>query len=107
MNEEKINHIVEQYKKKKEREYNNYHNVNKFNDDYIIKNKERAKAHYDLHSEQRKLKYKETSDFVKARSSYNYYKKTNNLSKFREKFPDKVKILSDMGIIKGVIVDFN
>jgi len=107
MDEEKINHIIQQYKLKKEREYNNYHNVNKLNVDYMVKNKERAKAHYDAHSEDRKVKYKETADFVKARSSYNYYKKTNNLVKFREKFPEKVKILTDMGILKGVVLDFN
>ena len=107
MDEEKINHIIQQYKLKKEREYNNYHNINKLNEDYMIKNKERAKAHYELHSDDRKNKYKDNAEFVKARSSYNYYKKNNNLSKFREKFPDKVKLLTDMGIIKGVTVDFN
>mgnify|MGYP003678939153 CR=1 FL=1 len=107
MDEEKINHIIEQYKKKKEREYNNYHTVNKLNDDYMVKNKERAKAHYDLHSDDRKIKYKDNSEFIKARSSYNYYKKTNNLSKFIDKFPERVKILTDVGILKGIVVDFN
>lgn len=107
MDEEKINHIIEQYKLKKEREYNNYHNVYKLNEDYMIKNKERAKAHYELNSDKRKSTYKENSEFVKARSSFNYYKKTNNIAKFKEKFPERVKLLSEVGILKGIVIDFN
>tara|TARA_R110000796_G_scaffold142248_2_gene258777 strand:- start:508 stop:831 length:324 start_codon:yes stop_codon:yes gene_type:complete len=107
MDEEKINHIIQQYKLKKEREYNNYHNVNKLNEDYMIKNKERAKAHYDLHSDDRKLKYKETAEISKAKSSYNYYKKTNNIQKFRDKFPEREKLLTDIGILKGITINFD
>jgi len=107
MEENQINHIIEQYKKKKDREYNNYHNVYKHSDEYMNKNRERAKIHYNKNIDKRKLSYEQNKELVKARSSYNYYKKINNISKFKEKYPDRVKILNDIGILKGIVVNFD
>ena len=41
--------------------------------------------------------YQENKEFVKARSLYNYYKKNNNLDKFKEKHECKCKILIEKG----------
>lgn len=102
MNEETINRVILQYKKKKEKEYNNYHNKNKLDPVYMQKNKERAKAHYDKNKDKRKESYEKNKDLVKARSSYYYYLKNNKLDTFKVKFPHHVEILKKYNIIKGV-----
>lgn len=102
MDEETINRVILQYKKKKEKEYNNYHNKNKLDPEYMKKNKERAKLHYDLNKENRKESYKNNKDLVKARSSFYYYKKNNKLDTFKDKFPNHVNTLIKYNIIKGL-----
>ncbi len=102
MDEEAINRVILQYKKKKEKEYNNYHNKNKLNPEYMQKNKERAKNHYNLNKENRKDSYNNNKELVKARSSFYYYKKNNKLDKFKEKFPHHVETLIKYNIIKGL-----
>ena len=102
MNEETINRVILQYKKKKEKEYNNYHNKNKLDPDYMQKNKDRAKNHYNLNKEKRKESYSQNKDLVKARSSYYYYLKNNKIDTFKSKFPHHVELLRKYNTIKGV-----
>lgn len=104
MEEKQIQKIIEQFKKKKANEYYNYHNKYKLDEKYMIKNKQRAKEHYDNNKEKRANEYSRNKEFLKARSSYNYYKKTNNLDKFQKKFPDRVKLLKEHANLTGVVV---
>lgn len=101
MNEETINRVILQYKKKKEKEYNNYHDKNKLDPDYMQKNKDRAKNHYNLNKDKRKESYSQNKELVKARSSFYYYKKNNKLDTFKEKFPHHVELLIKYNTIKG------
>ena len=101
MNEAEINRVINQYKKKKEKEYNNYHDKNKLDTDYMQKNKERARNHYNLNKEKRKEWYGQNKDLVKARSSYYYYLKNNKIDTFKVKFPHHVEVLKKYNIIKG------
>ena len=102
MDENSINRVIMQYKKKKEKEYNNYHNKNKLDPDYMAKNKERAKKHYNLNKDNRKESYNKNKDFIKARSSFYYYKKNNKLDVFKDKYPEHVEVLIKYNTLKGI-----
>jgi len=100
LTDEHINKILESYKKKREREIKYYHEVKKHNEDYMKKNRERAKKHYQNgYKEKKKEYYENNKDIMKAKSSYNYYKKINNIDKFKDKHKEKYNLLVDKGLI--------
>jgi hypothetical protein len=97
-----IARVLTNYKNKRIRENNYYHNVTKDKDEFKIKNRERAKAHYNNgYKDKKKENYANNRDLIKTKSLYNYYKKTDNIDKFKEKHQDKY----DMLVEKGVIVE--
>jgi hypothetical protein len=104
MEEQLIKKAIEQYKKKKANEYFNYHNKYKLSEEFMQKNKERANKHYHENKDKSKLRYENNKEFVKARSSYNYYKKNDKLDVFKSKFPDRVKILKEHANLAGAVV---
>ena len=89
-----INKIVEQYKKTRERERVYYHEVKKTDVNFMNKNRERAKTHYNNNKEKRKEEYADKNEFYKCKSLYYYYKRKDKKDVFMEKFPDKVQILN-------------
>jgi hypothetical protein len=98
--EEQINKILTTYKNKRERENKYYHEVTKTKDDFKVKNRERAKAHY--HSkgkEQKKLNYENNKELLRAKSLYNYYKNQDNIDGFKEKHYEKYEMLLQSTII--------
>ena len=104
MDETIIKKAIEQYKRKKANEYYNYHNKYKLDPNYMQKNKDRAKQHYEENKDKSKLRYLNNKELLKARSSYNYYKKNDKLDVFQSKFPDRVKILKENANLSGVVV---
>ena len=104
MDEITIQKAIEQYKKKKANEYYNYHNKYKVDESFMQKNKERANKHYHANKDKNKLKYENNKELVKARSSYNYYKRNDKLDTFISKFPDRVKILKENAKLVGAVV---
>lgn len=98
MSEEDIQIILQKYKNKIERDKINYHTKYKFDDDYKAKRLLHSKNHYEKTKEERKEKYKDNSELAKAKSSYYYYKKTNKLNIFMERYPARVQVLSDFGL---------
>lgn len=114
MDETEINHIVAMYKKKREREYLNYHTKYKLDETLKEKARLRAKEHYKANSDKNKQLYQDNKDFHKARSSFYYYKKNNKLALFHEKHPDRVEILKSRGFkveeaieLPKIVVDFD
>ena len=102
MTAEQIAKVLTNYKNKRIRENNYYHNVTKDKDEFKIKNRERAKAHYNNgYKDKKKENYANNRDLIKTKSLYNYYKKKDNIDKFKEKHQDKY----DMLVEKGVIVE--
>lgn len=98
LSEAQIAKVLIDYKKKRERENKYYHEVSKHSEEFKAKNRERAKKHY--HSKGKDMKsnqYQNNKEFVKARSLYTYYKKKDNIDKFKEKHADKCKILEEKG----------
>ena len=100
-NEEKINKIIELYKKNRERDRKKYE---KKKDDpaFIQQNRARAKAHYQAHyKDVKKDKYIKNQDFIKAKSLFYYYRRTNRIDEFKIKFPDKVQLMETHGFVVG------
>ena len=99
LSEEQINKILSNYKKKAEREKHYYHNVAKLDENFKIKNRQRAKAHYEKNKDKKKEKYDTNKDFLKSKSLYNYYKKNDRIDDFKKKHDDKFQILKNKGLV--------
>jgi len=96
LTEQEIESILKQYKDRKERDKLKYEQV-KDDEEFKAKNREKAKNWYMKNKDKRKEQYQDNKDFLNARNHYYYYKKTNNLEKFKEKFPQKYDILNMYG----------
>lgn len=98
--EEELQKIIKSYKLKRQREQNYYHNVSKNDENFKIKNRQRAKNHYDSKGkEMKKNNYNQNKEFMQYKSLYNYYKKNNKLEHFKELHPIKYKFLFEKGFI--------
>ena len=95
LTDEQINKILSDYKKKQQREKDYYHKVAKHDDDFKLKNRARAKAHYEKNKEVKKEKYKNNTDFLKAKSLYNYYKKNERVEDFKTKHSEKYDLIKN------------
>tara|TARA_R100001443_G_scaffold83783_1_gene90501 strand:- start:2006 stop:2320 length:315 start_codon:yes stop_codon:yes gene_type:complete len=96
-----IANILVNYKNKREREHKYYHDVTKHKEEFKIKNRERAKAHYDAgYKEKKKEKYQDNKELSKNISLYNYYKKTDRIDTFKERHQDKYDLLVEKEYIK-------
>lgn len=99
LSEEQIQRILENYKKKRIRENNYYHEVVKNKEDFILKNRARAKAHYEKNKDKKKEKYESNKDLISAKNLYKYYLKKDNVEKFKEKHQNKFELLSENNMI--------
>ena len=94
----KVKKILEQYERKRLKEKERYDRV-KETEEFKNKNRERARNHYNLNKEVKKNNYMENRDFLNARSSYYYYKKTERLEDFKLKYPEKIELLSSVNLV--------
>lgn len=97
--ETQINKILTDYKNRRLRDKMRYENI-KDDEEFKIKNRQRAKLHYEKNKDKRKEKYIENNDLMKARNSYYYYKKKDKLDVLETKFPDRWNLLVNNGYIK-------
>jgi len=101
LTEEQISKILENYKNKRIRENKYYHEVTKNNEDFIKKNRERAKNHYhNGYKEKKKNNYNDNKEIMKNKSLYNYYKRNDKIEIFKERHKDKYENLMDKGLIQ-------
>ena len=94
---ERIERILKQYEKKRAKEKERYQLI-KDTEDFKSKNRQRAKNHYEQNKDKKRDNYENNKDFLNARSQYYYYKKTDRLDIFKEKFPHKIEILQSRNI---------
>jgi len=94
-----ISRILELYKHQREKDKTKYE-LRKTDPEFMKKNRERAKKHYELNKDKRVNKYYENKDLQKAKCSYHYYKKKDNMDKFKERFPDRYDLLNGIGYFK-------
>ena len=97
-NEEQLTKIVNSYKNKQIKEKERYERI-KDTEEYKEDNRHRARIHYEKYKQQKKQHYHENKQFFQARNSYYYYRKKNNLTKFVDKFPERVELLENHGFI--------
>ena len=89
---ERIERILKQYEKKREKEKERYQLI-KDTEDFKTKNRQRARDHYERNKDKKREKYEKYKEYLNARSQYYYYKKTDRLDIFKEKYPNKIELL--------------
>lgn len=96
LTEEQIETILTRYKNQQQRDKDKYEKV-KDSEEFKMKNREKAKLWYDNNKEKRAKKYQDNKDFMSAKNTYYYYKRTDQIDKFKQKHPQKYDILSMYG----------
>ena len=97
--EDQIQRILTLYKQNKIKNKENYQKI-KDTEEFKMKNRERAKAHYHKNKELKKNHYDINKELIKARTSYHYYLKQNRLEEFKEKYPERYDKLVRINYIK-------
>ncbi len=97
--EEEIQRILKLYKQNKEKNKDNYQKI-KDTEEFKIKNRERAKAHYHENKELKKKHYEQNKELIKARTSYHYYLNKDRVDEFKEKYPERYEKLVHVNYIK-------
>tara|TARA_Y100000593_G_C4192874_1_gene277808 strand:+ start:232 stop:579 length:348 start_codon:yes stop_codon:yes gene_type:complete len=97
--DEQISHILNVYKTQRERDKISYQKK-KLNPDFMQKNRDRAKKHYYDNKEKISNNYQLNKELQKAKSSYHYYKKRDNIDKFKKKYPDRYDMLLKINYFK-------
>ena len=101
MTPEQIARVLTNYKNKRIRETNYYHNTTKNKEEFKIKNRQRAKDHYENgYKDKKKENYANNKDILKTKSLFNYYKRNDKIDLFKEKHEDKYTLLIESGFIK-------
>lgn len=98
LTDSEIKKIINQYKRKRDREKENYHNKLKCDDEWCKRNQERALNYYHENKDKKKDNYIKDKDFINSRSMFNYYKRNNRIKDFKVKYPDKCDLLKSRGI---------
>ena len=106
LSEAQISKILTNYKNKRIRENKYYHEVSKNKEEFKIKNRERAKLHYQNgYKEKRKINYENNKQLLSSKSLYNYYKRNDKIDIFKNKHKDKYDMLIEKNYIKDYIKD--
>jgi hypothetical protein len=92
-NSDHINKVLEQYERKRALAKIRYHLV-KDSDEFKLKNRQRAKDHYDKNKSVKKDRYAADSEYLKAKAQFNYYKKNDKLDFFIDKYPDRMDMIN-------------
>jgi hypothetical protein len=92
--EDQINQILKLYIQKRQKEKERYDKI-KDTDEFKIKNRSRAKKHYEENKHVKQNMYQENKEFVKARNNYMYYKKKNRVEDYKERYPERYQMLID------------
>ena len=90
--DEQIKYMLEKYKKEKEKRRERYQ-IKKMDENFIIENRQRSKDYYEKNKEKYKQKYQDNKEIKQAKNSYYYYKKTNQITKFKLNHPHKYNLL--------------
>tara|TARA_R110000765_G_scaffold68108_3_gene131639 strand:- start:5752 stop:6075 length:324 start_codon:yes stop_codon:yes gene_type:complete len=100
LTDQQIEKILESYKNKRNKENTYYHEVSKNKEEFKIKNRARAKTHYENNKDKKKEKYKDNKELISAKNLYKYYLKRDRIEAFEERHPLKMELLRSNNIIK-------
>jgi hypothetical protein len=65
---------------------------------YKLTKKMRNKTWYDNNKNYHKNYYNDNKDLIKARNKFNYYKRTDNIEKFINKYPKEYELILENNI---------
>jgi hypothetical protein len=65
---------------------------------YKLTKKMRNKTWYDNNKNYHKNYYNDNKDLIKARNKFNYYKRTDNIEKFINKYPKEYELILENSI---------
>lgn len=97
--DDKIKSILNQYKKKRQRENKKYHEELKHNEEWKQVNNEKSKQYYKNNKEAVKMKYINNNEYIKIRNLYRYYLRENRINDFKIKHNEKYEYLKLKGYI--------
>ena len=95
--DEKLKQLITSYEKAKQRDKAKYQKK-KEDPSFVSENRQRASNWYVNNKEKKQQHYINNKQFLNYRSQYYYYKRTNNLDKFKSKYPDRVEYLETHGL---------
>lgn len=98
--DEKIKTIIDQHKRKREREQKKYHEELKHDPQWRKMNCDKSRQHYAKNKEHFKTKYLTNQEYIKIKSLYRYYLRMNKVNDFKTKYPEKYEYLQNKGYIK-------
>mgnify|MGYP003140084441 CR=1 FL=1 len=87
--------LLAAYKRKQQNEKKRYEAM-KQNPEFMLRNRERARMHYNKNREKNLEKYKKNKEYNRARSSYYYYKHRGNLELFQVKYPERYELVRNL-----------
>jgi len=90
--EKEIKHIVEMYKQKRTREKQRYQSI-KDTESFKMENRRRSREHYEKNKNMKVEYYSQNKEYINAKSSFTYYKNYKTIEEFKEKYPDRYKLL--------------
>lgn len=87
--DEQIKTAMTRYVKNNEYKRNYYNK--RYNEDEVFKKKsiEYSRTYYEKNKDKIKDNYMKNAEYLKAKRKYNYYIKTNNLDKYKEKYKEE------------------
>jgi len=91
-----IQNILKRYKSRREKDREKYQKI-KDDEEFKIRNRAGAKAHYEKNKELRKQKYQENIEVQRAKNSFYYYKRNDRIEQFQKKYPERYEILKSIG----------
>ncbi len=105
MDDETIKKAIIAYEKKQKRDREKYER-NKLDPEFRRLNWERARRYYAENKEHCKEIQRKNAEYYKARSLYKYWvEKGKDLTKLKDKHPDKYTLLKQRGGFKGLDLD--
>ena len=96
--DEQIEEILLRYKKSLEYSRYRYHTLRN-DEEYQIKNRERAKKYYESNKDHKKEYYEKNKEDLNMKQKYRYYKSRDNIEAYKIMFPDDYKKLVEIGFI--------
>ena len=94
---DQIQRIINNYKKKVEYDYERYHTKIKHDPELMEKRRAAAKTHYNNNKEKKKEYYQKNKEKLRLHGLARYYK--DNLDKLKEKYPLEYDMMVEYHII--------
>jgi len=101
LTDEYIKGLVEKHKKMLQYNKDRYNNIRKNDPEFMQKNRDRARKHYEDNKEKKQQYYQQNKEIMNCKASYRYYKSRNKLDDFKTKQSDKYQKLVDCGFIES------